>query len=143
MSNLTPFAFGDIELTETLSIGGVPHATKTAIGTWLGYADPRVAINKILERNPHLMTWSVDVKLTSTDGKNYDSSVFHPVGFLLIVMESGQPRAVARDIEVTRDSFVRAMLLERLGRICLDLGQPMPAVELIGRDPRQLAIPGT
>lgn len=35
------------------------------------------------------------VKLTTTDGKNYDTSVYHPIGFLLIVMESGQPKAQA------------------------------------------------
>lgn len=93
--SLTPFAWGEIELSETIQIDGVPHATKTAIGEWLDYADPRDAINKIIERNPHLRRWSVAVKLTATDGKNYDSEVFHPVGFLLIVMESGQPIAHA------------------------------------------------
>lgn len=46
-----------------------------------------------MERNPHIQAWSVPVKLTGTDGKNYDTFVYHPIGFLLIVMESGQPRA--------------------------------------------------
>lgn len=91
----TPFVWGDIELSQTLIIDGTPHATKTAIGEWLEYADPRVAINKILGRNPHVDDYSVDVKLTSTDGKKYDSRVYHPIGFLLIVMKSGQPKAEA------------------------------------------------
>lgn len=93
--SLTPFAWGEIELSETILIDGVPHATKTAIGEWLDYADPRDAINKIIERNQHLRRWSTAVKLTAVDGKNRDTEVYHPVGFLLIVMESGQPRAHA------------------------------------------------
>ena len=93
--SLTPFASGEIELSETVMIDGIPHATKIAMGEWLEYSFPREAINKIIERNPFLQRWSVEVKLTSTDGKNYTTEVFHPVGFLLIVMESGQPRAHA------------------------------------------------
>lgn len=36
---------------------------------------------------------SVDVNLTSTDGKKYATRVYHPIGFQLIVMESQQPKA--------------------------------------------------
>jgi hypothetical protein len=35
------------------------------------------------------------VNLTTVDGKNRDANVYHPIGFLLIVMESGQPQAHA------------------------------------------------
>lgn len=94
-ASVITFSWGDIELSQVIHIDGVPHATKTAIGEWLEYADPRDAINKIVERNSHLRRYSVAVKLTATDGKNFDSEVFHPIGFLLIVMESGQSKAHA------------------------------------------------
>lgn len=93
--SLTPFAWGEIQLSETIIIDGVPHATKIAIGEWLDYVDPRVAVNKIITRNSYIRQWSVDTKLVSTDGKNYDTEVIHPVGFLLIVMKSEQPKANA------------------------------------------------
>lgn len=96
------FHWGEITLSQVVDINGIPHATKTAIGEWLEYADPRVAINTIVDRNPYLRHYSVDVKLTSTDGKKYDTEVYHPVGFLLIVMESGQPKAQAMKVAVAQ-----------------------------------------
>lgn len=89
------FTWNDIALSEVVMINSVPHTTRRAIGEWLQYADPQKAVDKILERNPHLENHSVPVKLTATDGKNYDTFVYHPIGFLLIVMESGQPQAHA------------------------------------------------
>lgn len=94
-TQLTPFVYGDIALSEVEFIDGIPHTTRRAIGEWLEYADPQNAIDVILKRNPHLSAYSVPVKLTGTDGKNYDGFVYHPIGFLLIVMESGQPKAHA------------------------------------------------
>lgn len=91
----TPFAWGDISLSEVVYVDGIPHTTRRAIGEWLDYADPQNAIDVILGRNKHIETHSVPVKLTGTDGKNYDTFVYHPIGFLLVVMESGQPRAHA------------------------------------------------
>ena len=92
-TQVQPFNWGEIELSQTVLIDGIPHATKTAIGEWLEYADPRVAINVIVDRNPHIDHYSTDIKLISVDGKNRDTKVYHPIGFLLIVMESGQPKA--------------------------------------------------
>ena len=89
----TPFVWNEIALSEVVLIDGAPHTTRRAIGEWLEYADPQKAIDKLLERNPHLEMHSVPVKLTATDGKSYDTFVYHPLGLLLIVMESGQPRA--------------------------------------------------
>lgn len=92
-TEISAFNWGGIALSQVVFIDGAPHATNTAIGEWLEYAEPRKAINKILERNTYIDAHSVDVSLTSTDGKNYDTKVYHPIGFLLIVMESGQPKA--------------------------------------------------
>ncbi|MBF0108030.1 MAG: hypothetical protein HQL76_02485 [Magnetococcales bacterium] len=69
-------------------IDGVPHATRQAIGEWLEYADPQKGIAKLLGRNPYIETCSVILKLRANDGKNYDTRVYHPQGFLLICMES-------------------------------------------------------
>lgn len=92
-TEVTPFHWGGIALSETVFIEGAPHATRFSIGEWLEYADPQKAIDNILARNSYIEAHSVPLKLRGTDGKNYDTSVYHPIGFLLIVMESGQPKA--------------------------------------------------
>ena len=93
-NQVTPFVWGDISLTQTVMIDGIPHATREAIGEWLGYDDPIRAISKLLERTSYIEEHSTVVKLTTVDGKNRDVFVYHPIGFLLIVMESGQQRAI-------------------------------------------------
>lgn len=96
MSNeVTTFNWGEIALNQVVFIDGAPHATREAIGEWLEYDDPNRAVSKILERNSYIDAHSTVVKLTTVDGKNRDVSVYHPIGFLLIVMESGQPKAQA------------------------------------------------
>lgn len=92
----TPFNWGEIALNETVFIDGAPHATRFAIGEWLEYADPQNAMDVILKRNPYIECHSIPVKLTGMDGaRDYETTVYHPIGFLLIVMESGQPKAQA------------------------------------------------
>ncbi|WP_374960997.1 hypothetical protein [Spongiibacter tropicus] len=95
-----PFHWGQIELTQAVFIDGIPHITKTAVGEWLEYAEPRVAINNILTRNSYVDCYSTDINLISVDGKNRDTKVYHPIGFLLLVMESGQPKAQAMKVAV-------------------------------------------
>lgn len=175
-TEINTFNWGEIALSQVVFIEGAPHATKTAIGEWLEYADPRDAVNKILERNSYIDAHSVAVKLTATDGKNYDTTIYHPIGFLLIVMESGQPKAQAMkqavaefvwhfagprkmsfkermellkfscaiisELSKTKDAFARTALIAHLRDVYLALGQPMPDVEMIGKDADQLALPG-
>lgn len=101
MSNkLTEFTYGDIAFSQTVLIDGLPYVTRRSIGEWLEYADPQKQIDKILERNRHIESYSVPVNLRATDGKNYETNVYHPIGFLLIVMESGQPKAKQKKVEV-------------------------------------------
>lgn len=88
-----PFTWGKIELSETVTLNSVPHVTRRAIGEWLEYAEPKNAIAKILARNSHIELHSTEVNLSTLDGKNRQVSVYHPIGFLLMVMESGQPKA--------------------------------------------------
>lgn len=90
----TPFVSGDIELSETVMLDGVPHPTRKAIGEWLDYDDPQDGVRKILSRNPHIEAHGTPVNLSGMGGaRTYETKVYHPIGFLLIVMESGQPRA--------------------------------------------------
>lgn len=139
----TQFNWGEIALSEVVYIDGSPHATNTAIGEWLEYAEPRKAINKILERNSYIDAHSVDVNLTSTDGKKYDTKVYHPIGFLLIVMESGQPKAQAMKQAVAefvwhfagprKMTFKERMELLKHGRVLLNnLGKTKDAFERDG-----------
>lgn len=95
-----PFTWGDIELSQTVFVDGVPHPTRAAIGEWLEYADPQNAMDKILARNPHIDGHSIPVNLSGMTGQNYATKVYHPIGFLLIVMESGQPKAQAMKVAV-------------------------------------------
>lgn len=94
-TELAPFAWGNIELSQATYVNGVPCVTRQAIGEWLEYGDPQKAIDNILSRNPHIERHSVPLKLRATDGKEYDTIVYHPIGFMMIVMESGQPKAKA------------------------------------------------
>jgi hypothetical protein len=175
-TEITPFSWGDVSLSEVIHVNGVPHATKRAIGEWLEYADPRDGVNKIIERNSYLEAFSVAVKLTATDGKNYDTRVYHPMGLLLIVMESGQPKAQAAKVAIAafvwhfcgapalpfrdaiaargqllkalaalegcRCAFTKRLLLDQIGELCRQLGQPIPALALVGKDPDQLGLEG-
>lgn len=175
-TEVTPFHWGDIALSETIYIDGAPHATRNAIGEWLEYDDPIRAISKLLERNTYIDEHSVVVKLTTTDGKKYDTKVYHPIGFLLIVMESGQPKAQAmkqavaefvwhfagprrmsfkermellkhgrvllNNLAKTKDAFERDGLIVQLREVQLALGQAMPDIERLGKNPDQLALPG-
>jgi len=174
MTNNLPssFAWGDIELSQTIIIDNIPHTTRSAIGEWLEHSDPVRAVSKLLDRNPHIENYSTVVNLTTIDGKDRQVSVYHPIGFMLIVMESGQPKAHAMKVAVaefvwhyagpqklnfkqqmeliklqlslfkalgkTKDAFVIQGLTERLSRVCLQLGQPMPDRAILGKDLNQL-----
>ena len=93
-TQVTPFIWGDIDLSQTVMIDGIPHATRAAIGEWLEYDDPADGVRKLLNRNSYIEAHGIPVKLTGMDGaRDYETTVYHPIGFLLIVMESGQPKA--------------------------------------------------
>lgn len=49
--------------------------------------------------------------------------------------------SVAR-LTATRDSFERALLLQQVRTLCNQLGIAVPSLELLGKDPKQLAIQG-
>lgn len=70
--------------------------TREQIGSALGYSDPRVAVAKIHERNKErLDRFSVVTKLTTTDGKAYDTYLYNHKGLYEICRLSRQPLADA------------------------------------------------
>jgi hypothetical protein len=101
-TQIRPFSWGDIEFSETLMIAGVPHLTRRAIGEFLEYAEPRKSISKIVERNQHILEFELSSVVTTTDSKNYEVFIYDPVGFLLIVMESDQPKAMEMKIAIAQ-----------------------------------------
>lgn len=88
------FHYGELEFSEAIMIGGVPHLTRRAIGEFLEYSNPQVSIGNLVDRNPHIFEFQSTSVVMSTDGKKYEVFVYDPVGFLLVVMESDQPRSV-------------------------------------------------
>lgn len=98
MSQTQPYSWGDIALTQTIFVDSIPHMTRQTVGEWVEYADPQKAIGNIIERNQHnINDYSAPLNLRATDGKNYDTNVYHPIGFMLIVMESGQPESPSHE----------------------------------------------
>lgn len=68
---------------------GNPYMTGEQIGRCLGYANPRVEINKIHSRyKDRLDRHSVDTKLVSTDGKKYKRRLYDEQGIYFIAMRS-------------------------------------------------------
>ena len=113
-TDTTPFTYGGLKLRESLLINRVPHFTRRAIGELLEYAKPQEAIDKIINRNPHIRDFAVVVKLTTTDEcshsklgceqrtrtREIDTEVYDPIGMQLIVFESRQPKAIEYKIAV-------------------------------------------
>lgn len=72
------------------------YMTREQIGMALEYADPQDSIRKIHERNnDRLNQYSVQVKLTATDGKKYNTTVYTRKGVMEICRFSRQPKADA------------------------------------------------
>ena len=69
--------------------------TAFQLGSCLGYSDPNRNINKLISRNEYLknMEFSVVVKLTTTDGKQYNTRLFTEDGIYEITMLSKTDKA--------------------------------------------------
>lgn len=64
------------------------------IGKQLGYAEPAKSVNKLFQRNSfELLSYSVDVKLTSTDGKAYNKRHFTEEGVYILSMLANTEQA--------------------------------------------------
>lgn len=70
--------------------------TREQIGTALEYSEPRKAIQKLHDRyKDRLDKYSVVTKLTTTDGKQYDTYLYNAKGIYEICRWSRQPKADA------------------------------------------------
>lgn len=95
-SQLQTFQFNNIPVS-VIDRNGEGWMAGEDIGLALEYADdPKNSIRKIFERNRNdLEEYSVTVKLTATDGKQYDTRVYNEEGVMMIGFFSKQPKAVA------------------------------------------------
>lgn len=94
MELLTKENFGELEVSFYKDENNDVFMTRNQIGTALGYADPQRAMNKIHERNKErLDSFSVGVKLGSTDGKAYNTVLYNEKGIYEIMRKSNQPKA--------------------------------------------------
>lgn len=86
--------FGTIQCDFWRDENGDILMTREQIGRALGYAEPRKAIQKIHERNKdRLDKFSVVTKLTTTDGKAYETYLYTAKGVYEICRFSRQPKA--------------------------------------------------
>ncbi len=98
---------GELTLIKSESFGAVKcdfyqdekkeiRMTREQIGTALEYAEPRIAIYKLHERNKdRLDSFSVVTNLTTTDGKSYETYLYNAKGVYEICRWSRQPKADA------------------------------------------------
>jgi hypothetical protein len=101
-TNINPYHWAELDFSETLIINGAPHLTRKAIGEWLEYANPQVAIANIIDRNTHILEFQYYSVVSNADGKNYEVFVYDPVGFMLIAMESQQPKAIEFKVAIAK-----------------------------------------
>lgn len=96
----------ELQLIKSADFGGVqcdfygdgkePWMTREQIGVALEYGDPIRAISKLHARKKErLDKHSAVVKLTTTDGKTYDTTVYNRKGIMEICRHSDQPMADA------------------------------------------------
>lgn len=92
---------------------GIICMNAESIGRALGYSEPRIAINKIYNRNQdELDNYSVVTKMTSTDGKAYNQRVFTEEGIYIISMLANTDKAKAFRRELA--AFLKQKRLEAL-----------------------------
>lgn len=86
--------FGEVR-TDIYSNGNDMFMTALQLGECLGYSDPIRNISRVVSRNNYLENneFSVVVKLTTTDGKAYDTRIFTEDGIYEITMLSRTKKA--------------------------------------------------
>lgn len=93
-TSLQTVQFNNIPLT-IIDHNGEGWFMAEEIGNALEYKDPRDKINQLFDRNrDELEAYSVTLKLTATDSKQYDTRVYNEEGVLMIGFLSKQPKAV-------------------------------------------------
>jgi hypothetical protein len=105
LMDVTHFRFEGISLREVCWLEGKPYFTRRAIAEWLEYSgdQPQKAVDKIIERNPHIGEFSTTVNLTVVEGGRELTrtlEVYDPIGLQLIAFESHQPKALQFKVAV-------------------------------------------
>ena len=97
MTNLkliTTETFGDLSCNFYLNMNDDILLTREQIGIALEYSDPDVALSKIHKKHKdRLDNLSVVTKLESTDGKEYNTTLYSERGIMEICRWSRQPKA--------------------------------------------------
>lgn len=92
---------------------GIICMNAESIGMALGYSEPRIAINKIYNRNQdELDNYSVVTKMVTVDGKSYNQRLFTEEGIYIISMLANTSKAKAFRRELA--AFLKQKRLEAL-----------------------------
>jgi len=118
------FAGSEVDLYK--GVDGEVYMTAKQLGEALEYSSGAQAITNIINRNEYLDNeeFSVQLKLSSTDGKSYDTRLLTEDGIYEITMLSKQPKA--REFRM----FIRE-LLKGLRKGDLQVQKPMSTKDLL------------
>ena len=98
---------------EIIMQDGIICMNAESIGMALGYSEPRIAINKIYNRNQdELDNYSVVTKMVTVDGKSYNQRLFTEEGIYIISMLANTSKAKAFRRELA--AFLKQKRLEAL-----------------------------
>jgi len=90
---LQTYPFGEVNVA-VIDHNQERWMTGEDIGLALEYSEPRKSINNLFDRfKDELEEYSVDIKLMSTDGKQYDTRVYNEEGVMMVCFFSKQPKA--------------------------------------------------
>lgn len=96
LSIVTKEMFGDNRMDLYQNDRNDIFMTREQIGQALEYNDPSRSISRLHQRNKErLDRFSVVVDLTTTDGKEYQTTIYNEKGIYEIIRKSGQPKADA------------------------------------------------
>src|SRR5699024_10597493 len=94
LSIVTKEMFGQNEMSIYQNENNEIFMTREQIGQALEYSEPVIAISKIHRRHKErLDNFSVVTKLVSTDGKEYETTIYNEQGIYEIIRRSAQPKA--------------------------------------------------
>jgi hypothetical protein len=96
--DMVPFCFEGMTLKEACWLKGHPYFTRKAIGEWLGAEHPQRYIGNIVDRNPHIKTFSTGLNLSLVENGRMVSrkvEAYDPIGLQLIINKSDLPKAIA------------------------------------------------
>lgn len=124
------------------------YMTAGQLGKCLEYAEPIIAINKVVSRNPYLKNeeFSVVTKLVSTDGKQYNTRVFTEDGIYEVTMLAKTEKAkqfrawVRKLLKSLRSGEVTAIKSDKLAEMKLKAAADRAAAMKMNAENRRLKL---